>query len=254
MIPPARHDQDGGRLHDPRAGLEPLWHLVFGDGTAAEADGAGIRPLDGPGNMAVDQALLDAVKAGGAPVLRLYRWDPATLSFGRTQPARGLYDAEAARARAIAFVRRPTGGQAVLHDDELTYAVVAPVPAVGRPREAYRRINAALVEGLRRPDGALTIHKGTSGEDGYSAFSMRDPVTGVETSTPLPDALAERGVTSVVVVGVALDVCVRATAEDAMRLGYDVTLVADATAAVDLEAGDGYRAVAALVGQGVAVV
>src|SRR5690606_17704432 len=109
----------------------------------------GLAPVHGATNMALDHALLESVKAGGPPVLRLYRWDPPTLSFGRNQPARGLYDHAAARARGIAFVRRPTGGQAVLHGDELTYAVVASIGALGKPREAYRRINGALVGGLR---------------------------------------------------------------------------------------------------------
>jgi lipoate-protein ligase A len=107
-------------------------------------------PVTGPVNMAIDRALLDTVADGAPPTVRFYRWSPATLSFGRNQPARGLYDEAAARERGIAFVRRPTGGQAVLHDDELTYAVVAPISAVGKPRAAYRRINEAIVDGLRR--------------------------------------------------------------------------------------------------------
>ncbi len=118
------------------------WRLVLGTG-------GGLGPADGPTNMAVDSALLAAVKRGAPPVLRLYRWSPATLSFGRNQPARGRYDEEGARELGIDFVRRPTGGQAVLHDEELTYAVVAPVAVVGRPRAAYGRINEALVRGLR---------------------------------------------------------------------------------------------------------
>ncbi len=117
------------------------WRLILGDGGE-------LRPLDGATNMALDAALLASVQAGGPPVLRFYRWDPACLSFGRNQPARGLYDVARARTRGIDFVRRPTGGQAVLHDDELTYAVVAPLRLIGRPRDAYRRINQALVAGL----------------------------------------------------------------------------------------------------------
>lgn len=99
--------------------------------------------------MAVDRTLLEGVAAGAPPVLRLYRWSRPTLSFGRNQPAQGLYDQAAAVERGIGFVRRPTGGQAVLHDDELTYAVAAPVSMLGKPRRAYQAINAALVAGLR---------------------------------------------------------------------------------------------------------
>jgi lipoyl(octanoyl) transferase len=118
------------------------WRLILGDG-------GGLVPAAGPSNMGIDMALLEAVRLGAAPAVRFYRWSPACLSFGRNQPARGLYDLAAAAARAIHFVRRPTGGQAVLHADELTYAVVAPVALIGRPRAAYRRINLALVAGLR---------------------------------------------------------------------------------------------------------
>ena len=119
--------------------------------------------------MAVDTALLEAVRQGSPPVLRLYRWDPPTLSFGRNQPAAGLYDEAAARDRGIAFVRRPTGGQAVLHAEELTYAVITPVAAIGRPREAYRRINEALVVGLRR----LGVEAALAGSAGTSACAAK---------------------------------------------------------------------------------
>lgn len=118
------------------------WRLILGDG-------AGLAPVDGATNMAIDVALLDGVRRGAAPALRFYRWAPACLSFGRNQPTRGLYDVQLAGARGIDFVRRPTGGQAVLHADELTYAMVAPVASIGRPREAYGRINEALVLGLK---------------------------------------------------------------------------------------------------------
>lgn len=130
--PGVAHDGDG----------QGGWRLILGDG-------GGLAPADGPSNMGIDVALLEAVRLGAAPVVRFYRWSPACLSFGRNQPARGLYDLAAAAARGIDFVRRPTGGQAVLHADELTYAVVAPVAVIGRPRDAYRRINQALVTGLR---------------------------------------------------------------------------------------------------------
>ncbi len=130
--------------------------MSAGPGGTEARDGVAWRllvdpePADGPTNMAVDQALLKAAARGGPPSVRLYRWSSPTLSFGRNQPARGLYDTDDAARRGIGLVRRPTGGQAVLHDDELTYAVVAPIPVVGKPRTAYASINGALVEGLRR--------------------------------------------------------------------------------------------------------
>jgi lipoyl(octanoyl) transferase len=99
--------------------------------------------------MAVDHALLESVRRGGAPVLRLYRWHPACLSFGRNQHTRHSYDADAIAAHGIDVVRRPTGGLAVLHDQELTYCVLAPLEPFRGPRNAYHAINAALVTGLR---------------------------------------------------------------------------------------------------------
>jgi len=104
----------------------------------------------GAANMAVDQALFEGVQAGGRPVLRLYRWSPACLSLGRNQPAAGIIDAGLAESRAIDIVRRPTGGLAVYHDRELTYAVAARAGLLGRPRTAYAAINRALAGGLRR--------------------------------------------------------------------------------------------------------
>jgi lipoyl(octanoyl) transferase len=100
--------------------------------------------------MAVDAALAEAVRAGGPPVVRFYRWSPACLSLGRNQPGRGCYDIDAVRARGLDVVRRPTGGRAVLHDRELTYTVVLPERSLGGPRRSYATVNRALVRGLRR--------------------------------------------------------------------------------------------------------
>jgi nicotinamidase/pyrazinamidase len=97
------------------------------------------------------------------------------------------------------------------------------------------------------------VQKGTNGEDGYSGFSMRDPLTGTEVPTELDGILRSRGIEQVVVVGLALDVCVKATALDAVANGYAVTVVADQSAAVNLEPGDGERALTELAEASVAV-
>jgi nicotinamidase/pyrazinamidase len=97
------------------------------------------------------------------------------------------------------------------------------------------------------------VRKGANGEDGYSGFSMRDPVTGDTTPTELDGLLRDRGVRRVVVCGLATDYCVRATALDAVRLGYPTSVAADAIAAVDLRPGDGEQALAELVAAGVTV-
>lgn len=88
-------------------------------------------PLDGPANMARDRALLDELEeriARGreAPtVVRFYSWLPATVSTGRHQALEDACDLEACHAEGVDVVQRPTGGRAVLHDDEVTYSVIA---------------------------------------------------------------------------------------------------------------------------------
>lgn len=91
--------------------------------------------------------------------------------------------------------------------------------------------------------GGPSVRKGVGGEDGYSGFTMRHPETGEETPTNLQSLLMDRGITRVRVVGLALDYCVRATALDAARLGFQTSVLREATASVDLEPGDGERAV-----------
>lgn len=95
------------------------------------------------------------------------------------------------------------------------------------------------------PDLAVVgpvVQKGSNGEDGYSGFTMRDPETGLDTPTRLRSLLVEHDIEKVVVVGLALDVCVKATALDATE-GFDTSVVVDATAPVDLQPGDGARAI-----------
>jgi nicotinamidase/pyrazinamidase len=103
---------------------------------------------------------------------------------------------------------------------------------------------AELHPDLTVPPGAPSIHKGVSGEDGYSGFTMRDPVSGEEIPTPLEGLLRERGIGRVVVVGLATDYCVNATVLDARRLGFETTVILDACAAVNLEPADGEEAMA----------
>jgi lipoate-protein ligase A len=111
--------------------------------------------------MAIDETLFEGVQAGDPPVLRLYRWDPPTLSFGRNQLARGHFSASRAAERGIGIVRRPTGGAAVYHDKELTYSVCAPVALIGTPRAAYLRINHSLAAGLARLGVPARLGEGT---------------------------------------------------------------------------------------------
>ena len=86
------------------------------------------------------------------------------------------------------------------------------------------------------------VRKGSHGEDGYSGFSMRNPAGGLPVPTELDDTLARGGARRLVVCGLATDYCVKATALDGVRLGYETAVLLDAVRAVDLEPGDGDRA------------
>lgn len=105
----------------------------------------------GPWNMAVDEAILEATGRGeSSPTLRLYAWQPACLSLGYAQPVQNI-DKPSLTALGWDLVRRPTGGRAILHTDELTYAIIAPLsePRVrGTVLESYSRLAQALVHSL----------------------------------------------------------------------------------------------------------
>ncbi|MGH7513721.1 MAG: lipoate--protein ligase family protein [Gemmatimonadales bacterium] len=98
-------------------------------------------------NMAIDATLLERAQRGER-WLRLYAWEP-TLSFGRHEPAGRRYDADRVAALGLATVRRPTGGRAVWHAGELTYAVAAPADELGALRQAYRDIHLMLRDAVR---------------------------------------------------------------------------------------------------------
>src|SRR6478672_13816005 len=112
-----------------------------------------LTSYDMPGayHMALDEVLLESVIAGGAPVVRFYTWQPATLSLGVNQHI-GEINRDECDNRGIGLVRRLTGGRAVLHQHELTYSVIARDndPRVsGGVIESYRKISGALVLGLQ---------------------------------------------------------------------------------------------------------
>ncbi|HNT23774.1 MAG TPA: lipoate--protein ligase family protein [Anaerolineales bacterium] len=110
-------------------------------------------PAAGAWNMAVDEAILAATGRGEAPpTLRLYAWDPPCLSLGYAQPAADV-DLPALQARGWHLVRRPTGGRAILHTDELTYSICGPLTEprlAGSVIESYRILSAALLAALHR--------------------------------------------------------------------------------------------------------
>ncbi|MFO7942432.1 MAG: lipoate--protein ligase family protein [Bacillota bacterium] len=119
--------------------LETSWRLIVDEALPAAE------------NMGRDEALLNSHARGESPpILRLYRWDPGAISIGYFQSFGREVDEEACRARGFEWVRRMTGGRAVLHHLELTYGVVISEDLLpGSVMETYRVISEGLVAGLR---------------------------------------------------------------------------------------------------------
>ena len=137
---------------------------------------------DGPTNMALDESLLDSVAADPSmAVLRTYEWSTPTLSLGYFQAMEGV-EADP-RWASVPMVRRPTGGGALWHDHEVTYAVVVPGdhPAARPSRALYRTIHRAVAEYLRDSSGIPAVRRGEgdlggdSGPRPFLCFTDRDP-------------------------------------------------------------------------------
>lgn len=126
--------------------------------------------------MAVDEAILEFAARGEVlPTLRLYAWDPACLSLGYAQPAADA-DLETLRAQGWDLVRRPTGGRAILHTDELTYSVCGPQTEprlAGGVLESYRVLAGALLDALHRLNIPAEANEKTAA-----------PVSGTGAATP----------------------------------------------------------------------
>ncbi len=123
-------------------------------------------PANGAWNMAVDEALLEHAGRGESlPTLRLYAWRPACLSLGYAQPYADV-DLDRLGERGWDVVRRPTGGRAILHTDELTYSVTAPADephVAGSVLESYNRLARSLIEAVRSLGLPVEIQEHVSG-------------------------------------------------------------------------------------------
>jgi len=132
----------------------------------------------GSAHMAMDEALMDAVAADGATaMLRTYSWAEPTLSLGYFQ---SIHEAEAdPRWQGVPIVRRPTGGGAIWHEAEVTYAVALPAshPLARRPADLYRAVHGAISEALRCQGVAATRRGGAvgGGNRPFLCFADRDP-------------------------------------------------------------------------------
>jgi lipoyl(octanoyl) transferase len=130
-------------------------------------------PRPGWANMAIDQTLLDRAEQAGESWLRLYRWQPHCLSFGRHEPALRRYDVNRIREMGLDTVRRPTGGRAVWHCRELTYAVAAPISRLGSLQAAYLEIHRMLADALEElgTEASLAAPAGPTSLDAGACFA-----------------------------------------------------------------------------------
>ena len=140
-----------------------------------------VEPDGRPGcvNMAIDQSLLEEADRSHTAQLRLYRWNPPCLSFGRHEPTR-RYDRALLERLGLDVVRRPTGGRAVWHEYEVTYAVAAPIAAFGSLRAAYRAIHERLAAALRSlgADASLAPDRLTARPPDRPGTCFESPVGG----------------------------------------------------------------------------
>jgi lipoate-protein ligase A len=133
-----------------------------------------LPPIDNHGytHMATDIALLEAVQNGiSAPVLRFYHWRPACVTLGKFQPAEGNININRCREMGIDISRRPTGGRAIFHDDEVTFSIIIAekdLPGAGSNiMDSYRVLGTAMVSGMRKlglPAELVDIHANSFSE------------------------------------------------------------------------------------------
>jgi lipoate-protein ligase A len=131
--------------------------------------------LPGTINMDRDRALFASQRPDDPPVLRVYRWSPPAISIGYNQRAED-FGLLGSCGRTVALVRRPTGGRAILHADELTYAVVgaSPSPLFGPSlHTTYSRINRALLAFLSGLEIAAEISSGESRAEARGAICFQ---------------------------------------------------------------------------------
>ena len=113
-------------------------------------------------NMAIDETIMSGVQKGvSPPTIRVYDWQPPTISLGYHQQIEQEIDIEKTRQMGFAIIRRPTGGRTVLHYDELTYAVIGKIEGIlsGSTLQAYQTISKALIRGLSYAGIDLSLEK-----------------------------------------------------------------------------------------------
>jgi lipoate-protein ligase A len=136
-------------------------------------------PADGATNFARDDALMERARTTGETLLRVYEWATPTLSFGRNERVAGRFDPARIHAAGVAAVRRPTGGRALLHSRELTYAIAGPVHPSETLGATYARIAALLASAVNRLGVPAEVARGlTTLSPGDGAPCFAQPVAG----------------------------------------------------------------------------
>lgn len=135
-------------------------------------------PGDGVANMAADASLAAWARAHDCGVVRVYGWARPTVSFGRHEAAAGRFTAASLASAGVEAVRRPTGGRALLHHREVTYAVALPLPAATGWRAAYAAVNARLVAALRTLGIPAELAPELPGAAGTAALCFDAPAAG----------------------------------------------------------------------------
>lgn len=132
-------------------------------------------PSAGAWNMSVDEAILSTViKGTSPPTLRMYSWSPFCLSLGHSQAVADV-NTDFLKRAGWDLVRRPTGGRAILHADEMTYSVCAPIDdhhVHGGVIESYRKISACLLRALEM----LGVHADSNLKNTEENHLSKDPV------------------------------------------------------------------------------
>ena len=132
-------------------------------------------------NMAVDEAILNnVIKKQSPPTIRFYDWNPPTASCGYNQSAKKEVDLKILKEKGYGFVRRPTGGRLVLHKNEITYSVIAPLEGFlsGNITHTYSLISLSLAKGLKKIGVDVSLEKGL-----LSSASQRETANPCFTST-----------------------------------------------------------------------
>ncbi len=142
-------------------------------------------PMTGKNNMEKDRELMEYVSTGESPpILRLYRWSPPAVSLGYFQDEKEVVDLQACADAGVDVVRRPTGGRAVLHHDELTYSIIVPEvhPFInnGGVMDAYRAISRGLITAFNLLNILASITPEEKGQGGLAPGSCFDTPSAYE--------------------------------------------------------------------------